>query len=156
MISTAVKLQTTNVLSLQHSILSEPCNVNLYGLLQHNTCFTTLAKVIWSKADSGGNFFVQQRSTFCPTHLYFPFLYILTTLLTVLSCIINIWKCKKLVATVVVFINKICTCPTMVGGSLSGVIAVQIQAAANAFDQMSQWTLWLYTCRFQVSPEWYC
>jgi len=47
MMSTAVKLQTTNVLSLQYSILSEPCNVNLYGLIQHTTCFTTWAKVLF-------------------------------------------------------------------------------------------------------------
>ncbi len=96
MISTAVKLQTTNVLSLQHSILSEPCNVNLYGLMQHTTCFTTWAKVIWSKADSGGTTFVQQRSTFCPTHLYFPFLYVLVTLLAVSSYIITSGSARNL------------------------------------------------------------
>jgi hypothetical protein len=96
MISTAVKLQTTNVLSLQHSILSEACNVNLYGLMQHTTCFTTWAKVIWSKADSGGTTFVQQRSTFCPTHLYFPFLYTLVTLLAVLSYIITSGSARNL------------------------------------------------------------
>ncbi len=96
MISTAVKLQTTNVLSLQHSILSEPCNVNLYGLMQHTTCFTTCTKVIWSKADSGGTTFVQQRSTFCPTHLYIPFLYVLVTLLAVLSYIITSGSARNL------------------------------------------------------------
>lgn len=96
MISTAVKLQTTNVLSLEHSILSEPCNVNLYGLMQHTTCFTTWAKAIWSKADSQGTIFVQQRSTFCPTHLYFPFLYILVTLLAVLSYVITSGSARNL------------------------------------------------------------
>ncbi len=93
MTSTAVKLQTTNVLSLQHSVLSEPCNMNLYGLMQHTT---TWAKVIWSKADSGGTIFVQQRSTFSPTHLYFPFLYILVTLLAVLSYIITSGSARNL------------------------------------------------------------
>ncbi len=96
MISTAVKVQTTNVLSLQHSILSELCNVNLYGLMQHTTCFTTWVKVIWSKADSGGTIFVQQRSTFCPTHFYFPFLYILVTFLAVSSYIITSGSARNL------------------------------------------------------------
>jgi hypothetical protein len=96
MISTAVKLQTTNVLSLQHSIVIEPCEVNLYGLMQHTACFTTWARVIWSKADSEGTIFFQQRSTFCPTHLYFPFLYILVTLLAVLSYIITSGSARNL------------------------------------------------------------
>lgn len=109
MISTAVKLQTTNVLSLEHSILSEPCNVNLYGLMQHTTCFTT-----WAKA----NFLPYTFVFSIPVHIS-------NIACSVIICH-NIWKCKKLqlVATVVIFINKICTCPTMVGGSLSGVIAV--------------------------------
>jgi hypothetical protein len=96
MISTAVKLQTIDVLSLQHSILSAPCTVNLYGLTQHTTCFTTWAKVIQSKADLGGTIFVQQRSTFCPMHLYFPFLYIFVTLLAVLSYIITSGSARNL------------------------------------------------------------
>jgi hypothetical protein len=46
MISTAVKLQTTNALSLQQSILIEPCKANLYKLMPHTACFTTWARVI--------------------------------------------------------------------------------------------------------------
>jgi hypothetical protein len=71
------------------------------------------------------------RNNFCSTKVNFlpyTFVFSIPVHISNIACSViichNILKCKKLVATVVIFINKICTCPTMVGGSLSGVIAV--------------------------------
>lgn len=44
MISTAVKLQTTNVLSLQHSILIEPCKVNFVWTHAAHCLFYNMGK----------------------------------------------------------------------------------------------------------------